>query len=126
MNLRVSDQKRSHDPFVAPRPAQQWEITDADRNGSAGFQWDSAGTSSAHAKWATYLPNLDLDGLMTVGSDTPQIVLEVVAEGVNEPVRKTVTVRTITPQDWFAAHPDLKRVMPKHLQLLVDPTHDPV
>jgi hypothetical protein len=109
-----------------PQPSQPWEITEADQNGDTKFQWDSAGTSSAHAKWATYLPNLNLEGLMTVGSGIPQIVLEVVAEGMNEPVRKTITVKTISPQDWVAAHPDQKGRLPLHLQLLVDPKHDPV
>jgi hypothetical protein len=111
---------------AVPQPSQRWEITDQDQNGYTKFQWDSAGTSSAHAKWATYLPNLRLEGLMTVGSGIPQILLEVVAEGMNEPVRKAVTVKTISPQDWFAAHPDQKGLLPPHLQLLVDPKSDPV
>lgn len=106
--------------------AQQWEITDGDANGSTSFQWDSNGTISAHARWATYLPNLRLDGLMTIGVGTPQIRLEVIAEGMDKLVSKTIDVHTVTANDWFAANPDKKAFLPPHVQLAVDPTHDPI
>ncbi len=125
VNLRVQRQRPAVRLASVVSP-QGWEVIDGDPTGATAYQWESAGTTSAHAKWATYLPNLNLEGLMAVGTQPPQIVLEVVAEGVTDPVRKVVAVKQITPQEFFAAHPDAKGVLPPNLQLLVDPTRDPV
>ncbi len=82
-------------PLASIVSPQRWEVIDGDPTGAA------------------------------VGTQPPQIVLEVVAEGLTNPVRKTVDIKQITPQEFFAAHPDAKGVLPANLQLLVDPTHDP-
>jgi len=94
VNLRVQ-RKQPIVPLASIVSPQGWKVIDGDPTGATAYQWESAGTTSAHGNWATYLPNLNLDGLMAVGTQPPQIVLEVVAEGLTNPVRKTVDIKQI-------------------------------
>jgi hypothetical protein len=113
----LSGVKESNSPYG-------WESLDGDANGTTWFQWEGGADQMVHGKSLSFLPNLRVPGLMTLGPEPPSLTLEVLAEG-SEPRTVVVPVEVISPQEWCAE--DMSRItaLPPELQLLVNPTRDP-